>query len=356
MDFGFSEDQTLLQQTVRDFLEKECTPDSIRTLWESETGRSPELWAKLSEIGLPALLVPEAYGGLGLDERDAVLALEETGRFALAEPIVTTAVVAAPLLSRLTKTEHAGFAASWLERIAGGEALAAVAAAGQPLISDAHVANLLLLSKGDRLYAAEPHHVQLTAQPANDQSQRLFSVDWDTQDALCLASGDEGLSLQAEILDRGAFGCAAQLVGIADRLIEMGALYASQRKQFGVPVGSFQAVKHRLANAKVDLEYGRSIVHRSAHSVFANSPSRSIDVSMAKAFIGEAARFAAGESLQVHGAIGYTYEQDLHIWMKRAWSLDLAFASGAWHRARVGDALIDGGLSAPHFGYEPRDL
>ena len=356
MDFGFSEDQTLLQQTVRDFLEKECTPDAIRALWDRETGRSSELWAQLSEIGLPALMVPETYGGLGLDERDAVLALEETGRFALAEPIVTTAIVAAPLLCRLTDTEQAAFAASWLERIAGGEARVAVALADQPLVSDAHVADLLLLSKGDQLYAASPDQVRLTPQPANDQSQRLFSVDWDAEKTLCLASGDDGLSLQAEMLDRGAFGCAAQLLGVTDRLIEMGALYASQRKQFGVPVGSFQAVKHRLANAKVDLEYGRSIVHRSAHSVFTDSPSRSVDVSSAKGFIGEAARFAAGESLQVHGAIGYTYEQDLHIWMKRAWSLDLAFGSGAWHRARVGDALMDDGLSAPHFGYEPQDL
>ncbi len=356
MEFGFSEDQTLLQQTVRDFLEKECTPDAVRSLWERETGRSPELWGKLSEIGLPALMVPEVYGGLGLDERDMVLVLEETGRFALAEPIVTTAVVAAPLLGRLIDTEHSAFAASWLERIASGDALVAVAPEGQPLIADAHVADLLLLSHGDRLYAAEPDHVQLTAQPANDQSQRLFTVNWDSQKALCLASGNEGRSLQAELLDRGAFGCAAQLLGVTDRLIEMGALYASQRKQFGVAVGSFQAVKHRLANAKVDLEYGRSIIHRSAHSVSTNSPSRSVDVSMAKSFIGEAARFAAGESLQVHGAIGYTYEQDLHIWMKRAWSLDLAFGSGAWHRARIGDALTEGGLSAPHFGFEPRGL
>ena len=154
MDFGFSEDQTLLQQTVRDFLEKECTPDAIRALWDRETGRSSELWAQLSEIGLPALMVPETYGGLGLDERDAVLALEETGRFALAEPIVTTAIVAAPLLCRLTDTEQAAFAASWLERIAGGEARVAVALADQPLVSDAHVADLLLLSKGDQLYAA----------------------------------------------------------------------------------------------------------------------------------------------------------------------------------------------------------
>ena len=354
MEFDFSEDQILLQKTVRDFLEQECTAEKVRALWDRETGRSPELWSQLSEIGLPALLVPEAQGGLGLDESDMLLALEETGRFALAEPIISTAVVAVPVLNQLAQSGQGEFAHPWLERIAAGEAIVAVSHEQHPFVADAHIADLFLLSSGDSLYALEASAVTCTAQPANDQSQRLFSIDWTTDAATCLASGSTGRALQADLLDRGAFGCAAQLIGVTDRLIEMGALYATQRKQFGVPIGTFQAVKHRLANAKVDLEYARSVVHRAAHSVSVGAPARSVDVSMAKAFVGEAARFAAGESLQVHGAIGYTYEQDLHIWMKRAWSLDLAFGSGAWHRARVGEAVIEAKQPAPHFGFEPR--
>ena len=353
MDFGFTEDQTLLQQTVRDFLAGECTAESVRALWETDTGRSRELWAKLAEIGLPALLVPEEHGGLGLDERDLALVLEETGRFALAEPIVATAAVAVPTLRALADQGHADFAGTWLPRIAAGEAIVAVGHVESPLVADAHVADLMLLPRGDALYAVDPANAKCVAQPANDQSQRLFSVEWSPDAATRVASDDTGRRLQAEMLDRGAFGCAAQLLGVTDQLIDMGALYATQRKQFGVAIGTFQAVKHRLANAKVDLEYARSVVHRAAHSVALAAPTRSADVSMAKSLIGEAARFAAGESLQVHGAIGYTYEQDLHVWMKRAWSLDLAFGSGAWHRARVGDALIDDALPAESFGYQP---
>jgi len=353
VEFGFSEDQTLLQQTVRDFLEAECTPEFVRALWDSETGRSPAFWAKLAEIGVPALLIPEAHGGLGLDERDLVLVLEETGRAALAEPVVETAAVAVPALIALENAGQQDLAAHWLPRIASGEAIVAVGHGESPLIADAHVAHLLLLPDGDALHAVDPKATQRTPQPSNDQSRRLFAVEWTASEQTRVASGPTALSIQAEMLDRGALACAAQQLGVAQQLVDMGALYATQRRQFGVAIGSFQAVKHRLANARVAVEYARSVVYRAAHSVALGLPTRAVDVSMAKSVAGEAATFAAGESLQVHGAIGYTYEQDLHVWMKRAWTLDLSFGTGAWHRARVGDALFDDRLPAASFGYQP---
>jgi alkylation response protein AidB-like acyl-CoA dehydrogenase len=351
MEFGFSEDQTLLQQTVRDFLEGECTAEHVRGLWDTETGRSPAFWSSLAEMGVPGLLVPEAHGGLGLDERDLVLVMEETGRAALAEPVIATAAVAAPTLVAVAAAGRADWAAEWLGRIAAGDALVAMGHAGSPLVEDAHVADLLLLPRGDALYAVDPARTTRTHQPAIDPSRRLFAVEWSTEEATALASGDAGRRLQADMLDRGALACAAQQLGVAQQLVDMGALYATQRKQFGVAIGTFQAVKHRLANAKVRVEYARSVVYRAAHSVAVGAPTRSADVSMAKFLAGEAATFAGGESLQVHGAIGYTYEQDLHVWIKRAWSLDLSFGSGAWHRARLADAVIDGALPAEAFGY-----
>ena len=147
---------------------------------------------------------------------------------------------------------------------------------------------------------------------------------------------------------------AAQQLGACDRLIAMSVDYTSQRKQFGVPIGSFQAVKHHLANLKVALEYARSHVERAAHSVAHGARTRSTDVSMAKIAAGQAALDAAEVSLQVHGALGYTWEQDLHVWMRRAWTLDLAWGSTAWHRARLQEALFDGGLPAESFGFSPR--
>jgi alkylation response protein AidB-like acyl-CoA dehydrogenase len=351
MDFQFSEDQLLLQKTVQDFLAAECTPEVLRGLWTTETGRSPALWQSLAEMGVMGLQVPEAAGGMGMDERDFVLVLEETGRYGLAEPVISTAAVAAPLLAGLLGGERDAWASKWLGRIASGDAVVAVGHAQSPFVSDAHVADLLVLPNGDDIHAIEPSAATITAERSNDQSRRLFSLAWSPSDATRIATGAEGAALQGAAFDRGVLACAAQLLGVGQQLIDMGALYATQRKQFGVAIGTFQAVKHRLANAKVKVEYARSLVYRAAHSVAAGIHTRANDVSMAKLAAAEAALFSSKEALQVHGAIGYTYEQDLHVWMKRAWSLDLAYGSGPWHRARLAKSVIDREPPAESFGY-----
>jgi alkylation response protein AidB-like acyl-CoA dehydrogenase len=353
MEFHFSEDQEMLAQTIRDFLAGECTAEHVRGQWETETGRSPEFWSKLSEIGVLGLLVPEDQGGLGMSELDLALVLEETGRAALAEPVIATSAVAVPLLRGLADSGDASFANGWLEKIAGGSAIVAVGHEQSPFVGDAHVADLLLLPLGDELHALTQDQVNLTAEKSNDQSQRLYTVDWKPTADSCRASGEAGRALIDAAFDRGALACAAEQLGVGTQLIDMGALYAGQRKQFGVAIGTFQAVKHRLANAKVKVEYARSVVYRAAHSVARGEATRAVDVSMAKVAACEAATFAAKEALQVHGAIGYTYEQDLHVWMKRAWSLDLAFGTGAFHRNRVACALIDGDRAISSFGFSP---
>ena len=343
MNFTFSDDQTLFQSTVRDFLAKECTPEVVRALWDDDRGHSPALWAKLAELGIPGLLVPEAHGGMGLDEVDAVLLFEEVGRAALCEPVVATAAVAAPLLvelGRLGSDERAG---RWLERIAAGEAIAAVGHALSPFVTDAAAADVLLLPDGDELHILEPGAVELTHQPGNDPGRRLYTASWTPAGATRVAEGDAGRALQAAALDRGALACASGQLGVADRLIEMASAHACQREQFGVPIGSFQAVKHMLATAKVKLEYARPAVHRAAHAVAADSRGRSVTVSMAKVMACDAAALAARTALQVHGAIGYTWEQDLHIWMRRAWSLEMAWGRNDFHRRRVGDAILSEG-------------
>jgi alkylation response protein AidB-like acyl-CoA dehydrogenase len=345
--FDFTEEQRLLAETLREFLSGEYTPERVRELWQSETGCSSELWAQLAELGLPGLLVPESSGGLELDEIDAVLLMEEAGRAALTEPLVGTALVGAPLLGDL----GGALAERWLPAIAAGDARLAVGHAQSPFVADAHVADLLLLPAGDDLHALEPATAQLVREPANDPGHRLFSVAWKPSSATRVAGGAEGRALQDQALDRGALACAAQQLGAADRLIDLAVRYACERRQFGAAIGSFQAVKHLLANVKVSLEYARSLVYRAAHSVARDAHTRATDVSAAKAAAGEAALAAGRVSLQVHGAIGYTWEQDVHIWLRRAWSLDLDWGSGDWHRARVADAVIDGALPAESFGY-----
>jgi len=348
MEFYFSEDQTLLAQAVRDFLEGEASVEKLRSLWETETGRSPEFWKALAEVGVPGLLVPEDHGGLGMDEIDAVLAFEETGRAGLAEPVIATAAVAAPLLR---EAGNDALASEWLPKIAGGEAIVAVSHSMSPFVDDAHVADLLLLSTGDAIHAVPRDAAELTAQAAGDPSARLFTVDYDAKAATVLAEGAAVAGLRAAAFDRGALASSAQLLGICDQLIVMAVDYASQRKQFGVPIGSFQAVKHQLANVKVKLEYARSLVYRAAHSVAHETASRSIDVSMAKIAASEAAMLGSSTALQVHGAIGYTWEQDLHVWMRRAWTLDLAWGDAGWHRERLADAVIDEVQPAESFGF-----
>lgn len=347
MHFDFNEDQRFLHQTVRDFLEAECPADRIRGFWDTETGRSPELWNQLAELGIPGLLVPEAFGGLSMNEIDLALLLEETGRAALCEPVVATAVGTALLIESgdRARTE------AWLPQVASGEARLAVGYTQSPFVADAHVADLLLLPSGDEVHALLPGEVKLEAQPSNDGSQRLFRVFFEPTESSCLAKGAAARALLDSALDRGAFACAAEALGVADRLIELAVQYAGQRVQFGVPIGSFQAVKHMLADVKVKLEYARSHVYRASHSVAHAGASRALDSSMAKLAACDAAREAAKTSLQVHGAIGYTYEQDVHVWMKRAWSLDLAYGDPVFHRERLCRAVIDNTPPAQSFGY-----
>lgn len=341
MDFRHGEDPLLFQETLRDFLAKECTPETVRAIWESKTGRSPALWKKLGEMGVTGLLVPEAQGGAGFDETTGVLLLEEAGRAALPEPVIGTAAVAAPLLREL----GGALAAEWLPRIAAGEAIVAVAHPVSPFVEDAHVAHLLLLANGEgELHALRPADARITEQPANDPGRRIASVSFTPSAATRVAEGERARTLLAAALDRGALACAAEALGVCDRLITLAVAYTSQRKQFGKPVGSFQAVKHMLANVKVKLEYARPVVWRAAWSVAQGSPHRSVHVSMAKLAACEAAALGAKNALQAHGAIGYTWEQDLHLWMRRAWSLDQSWGRSSFHLGRVRREVLGDGF------------
>lgn len=332
MRFAFSDDQLLLASTLRDFLAKECTAETLRALWASPSGQDPALWGKLAELCVLGALVPDANGGMGLDERDLVLLLEEAGRAALPLPLVSTAAVAAPLLRDAGDAAHA---ATWLPRIADGAAILAVGHPANPFIADADVADLLLLAHVGDVYALERRDAGVVRQPANDPARRLFSVTWDPRAATRIAGGAAAAELLDAALDRGALACAAEALGVADRLLDIAVAYARQREQFGRPIGSFQALQHALADVKVRLEYARPVVYKAAHSVAVGARTRAPDVSHAKLAAVDAAQKAARTALQVHGAIGYTWEQDLHIWMRRAWSLERDFGDVPFHEERV---------------------
>jgi alkylation response protein AidB-like acyl-CoA dehydrogenase len=336
MNFDFTEDQRLLQQTVRDFLAGECGPDAVRALWSTETGRSRALWKQLAQVGLAGLLVPEAHEGMGLCEVDFVLLCEEVGRAALAEPVIATAAVAAPLIAEV----GGDLAARWLKPLAVGEAIAAVGHPVSPFVDDAHVADLLLLERDGELHAVAPGDAKLIPQLHNDPARRIAAVEFDPRPQTCVATGAQARRLIDDVLDRGALAAAAQLLGVCDRLIGIAVDYTRQRVQFGVPIGSFQAVQHALADVKVKLEYARPLVYRAADSVARGLARRSVHVSMAKVAASEAALRGARAALQAHGAIGYTWEQDVHIWMRRAWSLDQTWGIQRFHRQRMAEFAL----------------
>jgi alkylation response protein AidB-like acyl-CoA dehydrogenase len=337
MDFTFTEDQLLFQSSVRDFLVNEVTPERIRASWETESGRDDALWQQLTELGLVGITVPEALGGLGMDEVDFILLAQECGYVALPEPLVHTALVAVPVVQAL----DGALAAEWLPRVAAGEARVIVGLADNLLVEDAHVADLLLLARDEGWYALTPGQYTLRHNASVDPSRRLYAVEI-AAGAAPVLEGEVGVALSREALDRGALGCAAQALGLAQRMVDLSVQYTADRQQFGRPIGSFQAVKHHMANVAVRLEYARAPVHRAAFSVAQADPAAGRHVSHAKLAACEAANLAAKNSIQVHGAMGYTWEVDLQLFMKKAWALANTWGDAGFHKARLGDYLFSG--------------
>jgi alkylation response protein AidB-like acyl-CoA dehydrogenase len=337
MRFTFTEEQREFQRAVRDFLDKECPPSHVRAMTADESGRSQTLWKGLADLGVVGMTVPEEHGGLEMNEIDMVLVLHEAGRAALPEPLVETTAVSVPLLRDI----GGPVAAEWLPRIASGDAVVTAWGLEDVGLTDAHVASLVLMRRGDGIAAVPASELRLTAHPSVDATRRLFTYEDSTDDPPeLLISGAAATRALDAAFDRGALATAAVLCGIADRSIEMAASYARERHQFGKPIGSFQAVKHLLADALLGLEFARPLVYRAAWSIANDVPERSRDVSMAKAATSDAAVGACRSALQVHGAIGYTHEHDLHLWLNKGTALAGAWGTASWHRERVARSLL----------------
>ncbi|NPU91206.1 MAG: acyl-CoA/acyl-ACP dehydrogenase [Gammaproteobacteria bacterium] len=339
MDFTFTDDQLLFCKSVQEFLQQEVTPAAVRKSWELDTGRSDERWQQLVNLGVTAMLVPEQFGGLGMNELDFVLLAQACGQVALPEPLVETALVATPLLATLAQRDSR--CASLLEKIATGERKIAIGHAANNLVCDAHVADFLLLPSGNQIHLVPRDQVKLVAQASVDPSRRLFAVEWSANDETCLVSGPEGVALLAATLNRGALGAAAQLIGLAEAMVQMTVKYTSDRHQFGKPIGSNQALKHHMANCAVKIEFAKPTLYRAAYTVSKRPVHADFAVSHAKVAAGEAALLAAKNSIQSHGAMGYTWECDLHIFMKRAWALDKFWGHAGFHKSRLHQWLMN---------------
>ena len=354
MDFDLSEDQRALQDAASRFLAEQCPTTRVRAAMASEAPYDRDLWLAMVDLGWPAVAVPEERGGLGLGTVELAVLLEQTGAHVTPTPFLQEALVLDALVAAAARgVEDAG----WLDPVLRGDTVAAVA--WQPVEARRDGARWLLSGRtGPALYAPTAdvlvapgreadgtEHLfvvriapgSIAREPAMDQTRPLGWVELEATAALHLGGPEAAESFR----DLGALGHAAELLGAAARVLDLTVAYAKERVQFGRPIGSFQAVKHRCADMLVDVEGMRSAVYHAAWCVGAGDRDRSIAASTAKTWCSDAGRRVMASGLQVHGGIGFTWEHDLHLYLKRAQLDEVTFGDATYHRARLARLLRD---------------
>lgn len=336
MLFAHSEEHRLITAAARELLEENCTVEQLRKMLATGIIRDPARWAQIRDMGLTAMLVPEEQGGLGLDPVDFAGVAEAAGYVALPEPLIEQGGVVIPLLAGLIGGQ------GWLDRALAGEILA-FSHPQQRFVADAAQADALILVAQEAIHIVQRDEVELIRQESFDPFRQLFRVEWTPRSGTMICRAEEARGLLAEAFERGALFTAAQSLGLAQRCVDMATGYARERVQFGKPIGSYQAVKHMLAGVQVQIEFARPVVYAAAAELAAGGLVARSRVSHARLVTSEAADLAARTALQVHGAMGYTWELDLHFFMKRALALGSAWGTLMLHRERVVERM----LSAP---------
>ncbi len=377
MDFSFTEEQQALREMARSFLQEHSGSEQVRAAMTSPTGFDESVWKRIgSELGWCAVDVPEAYGGLGLGSVELIALLELCGEALLCAPFLSTVALGGTALrvagSEAQKQAHLPALAEGACRIAlaapePGEAPtvtfrregAGFALAGECRhVIDGVGADLLVTAAREEganddaiglfLVPGETEGVAREALPTMDTTRRRAVLRFDGvrlgEDASLGVAGEAAPSL-ARIQDLGAIAVAAECVGIGQRCLDLAVAYAKERVQFGHTIGSFQSIKHKCADVMVAVESARSALYYAACVAAEEGAALPKAASLAKAKASEAAFRAAGESLQIHGGVGFTWEYDVHLYLKRARANESLLGSPDWHRERVAALLIDGGAS-----------
>jgi alkylation response protein AidB-like acyl-CoA dehydrogenase len=320
MNFEIDEQQRDFAASIDAALGAADVPGAVRAWAAGDAGPGRKVWAQLADLGVTALLVAEEFDGIDAHPVDLVVAAERLGRWCVPGP-VTESIAVAPLL--LAGDERSA-------ALASGELIATVALPPRvPRAVDADTAGLVLLADDAGVHdgsAGTPHE-------SVDPSRKLFDVT---------ASGQPRTADVARAYEFGALATAAQLVGAGQAMLDQSVDYAKQRHQFGRAIGSYQAIKHKLADVLIAVELARPLVYAAALSLADGSADTARDVSAAKAAASDAALLAARSALQTHGAIGFTHEHDLSLWLLRVQALRSAWGDPAWHRRRVLGALTQG--------------
>lgn len=338
MDFGLSEEQRILEQTLRRFVDDSVPTSRVRQIMKTGSAHDPSVWSELADLGVAGILVPEQYGGAGLALLDAAVAAQTLGWGACPVPFLGTAVMA-PVALRA-----AGSPAQqreWLSRIAAGKTCVGVAVTevfarregadvrldgsalhGKTLfVIDSGAADVFLVAVGADTLALLPRASEgLTIETlfTIDETRRVGELRFDRARPAEWIGGIGGAAHAIErMLDAGRVALAADILGACDRALSMSVVYAKERRQFGRVIGSFQAVKHMCAEMAAELEPARSLLWYAAHAFDALPAEASLMAAHAKAHLSEVGKELLKTAIEVHGGIGFTYEFDLHLWFKR---------------------------------------
>ncbi len=318
MNFEIDEQQRDFAASIDAALGSADLPAVVRAWAEGDTAPGRKVWQTLTDLGVTALAVAEEHDGIGAHPVDLVVALERIGAHCVPGP-VTESIAVAPVLLASDAQRSA--------ELAAGELIATAAIAPEsPRAVDAEFAGVILVGRDGAVSVgtAEGAHESL------DPSRKLFDVN---------ASGDSWAADVQRAREFGALATAAQLIGAGQAMLDLSVQYAKQRSQFGRVIGSYQAIKHKLADVHISLELARPLVYGAALSLHADSPDTARDVSAAKVAAAEAGLLAARSALQTHGAIGFTQEHDLGLLLLRAQALRSAWGDTTAHRRRVLEAL-----------------
>lgn len=382
MDFDFSEEQGMLRDVAREFLTEQCSPEQARKMFDDPRGYDPKAYRQMAELGLLGLPFAEEYGGAGLGMVDLAVVLEEMGRVAYPGPYFAGVVLAGGAIAA-SGDERA--MARYLPGIATGELTASLAFLESSIDWGPGAIKLRAVADGDgyrlngikrlvpfgaavdtivvvaregegngadgiTLLAVPRETAGLTIEPNEslDMNEKIATLHFDnvqvSSDNLIGAAGAGWPAVEAALW-RAQVAAAAEMLGASRKALEMSVDYAKVREQFGQPIGSFQAIKHRLSEMLEAAENATAAVYYAAWALDADAPDATLAASVAKSTLNEASRMITGEAIQVHGGIGYTWEYDLHLYWKRAKHLEPLYGDTAYHRERALQEVLAGRVS-----------
>ena len=368
MNFAFDDEQEALRDTVRKFLADTSPETEVRRLMETAEGYNPDVWRQLAgQLGLVGLIVPEEYGGAGFTYLELIVVFEEMGRSLLCAPFFSTVAMATTLILAL---DDDAASKDLLPRIADGGCLATVALAepagswnpsdvamravrdggegagwrlsGEKFyVVDGHVANVVLVvaqtDPGLSVFAVDSGAAGLAADLSStmDKTRKLARLTFDATPARLIGAEGQADGPVARMLDLAAIALAAEQVGGAQRVLEIAVGYARIREQFGRPIGTFQAIKHKCANMLLEIEAAKSAAYYAGWAAAEDDAELPVLASVAKAYCSDAYVHAAAENIQIHGGIGFTWEHPAHLYFKRAKSSELFLGAPDYHRERL---------------------